>query len=315
MHYPLRVSDVATRYTSIVCDSSRWDGFEFRDGDIIISTPPKCGTTWTQTICALLIFQTTDLPKAVDLLSPWLDQTLRPLDEVLADLDVQTHRRFIKSHLPFDGLPYDDRVTYICVGRDPRDVALSWDNHVSNLNLEAFIAARGRSVGNEDLPDWMAKTTVPAESEYERFWQWVDDETPIHETVAGLRFLVHHIDTFWRERQRPNVILLHYGDLKADLEGQMRRLAELLGIEVPDERWPQLVEAATFEEMKRRAPEAAPNATEPLWQDVNRFFHRGTSGQWVELLSPDDLGRYESRVMVLCEPSLSAWLHQGPAGA
>ena len=53
------VGAVGTRYTSIVCDSSRWDGFEFRDGDIIISTPPKCGTTWTQTICALLIFQTT----------------------------------------------------------------------------------------------------------------------------------------------------------------------------------------------------------------------------------------------------------------
>ena len=45
------------RYEASMYDSNRWDGFELRPGDIIISTPPKCGTTWTQMICALLILQ------------------------------------------------------------------------------------------------------------------------------------------------------------------------------------------------------------------------------------------------------------------
>src|SRR4029079_2315346 len=94
-------------YGGTVNDSSRWDGFELRPGDIIISTPPKCGTTWTQMICAMLIFQTPDLPMPLDLISPWLDQLLRPLDSVVADLEAQEHRRFIKSHTPLDGLPYD----------------------------------------------------------------------------------------------------------------------------------------------------------------------------------------------------------------
>ncbi|MGH2758282.1 MAG: sulfotransferase domain-containing protein [Actinomycetota bacterium] len=303
---------MGTHYKTIVCDSARWDGFAFRDGDIIISTPPKCGTTWTQTICALLIFQTPEFPQAVDLISPWLDQTLRPLDAVVAGLEAQTHRRFIKSHLPFDGLPDDERVTYICVGRDPRDVALSWDNHIGNLDLEAFVALRGAAVGNDDLPELMAKMKVPAESENERFWQWVDDDSPLPDTIAGLAFTVHHIGSFWRERERPNVVMAHYGDLKADLEGQMRRLAELLGTEVPEERWPELVKAATFEAMKRRAVEVGPNTTEPIWQDTNRFFHRGTSGQWVDLLSEDDLRRYENKVKRLASPELSEWLHQGP---
>ena len=53
-----------TRYRSLISDSARWDGFEFRPGDIIISTPPKCGTTWMQMICALLVFQTTDFRPA-----------------------------------------------------------------------------------------------------------------------------------------------------------------------------------------------------------------------------------------------------------
>src|SRR5882724_6349402 len=96
------------RYEASMYDSNRWDGFELREGDIIISTPPKCGTTWTQMICAMLLFQTPELPRPLDQISPWLDQLLRPLDSVVADLEAQpptgegTRRRFIKSHTPLD---------------------------------------------------------------------------------------------------------------------------------------------------------------------------------------------------------------------
>src|SRR6516162_5434364 len=96
-----------TRYTGLIYDSARWEGFVFRPGDIVISTPPKCGTTWTQMICALLIFQTPDLPDSLDRLSPWLDMLTRSREDVFADLDAQTHRRFIKTHTARDGLPWD----------------------------------------------------------------------------------------------------------------------------------------------------------------------------------------------------------------
>lgn len=304
------------RYNTIVCDSTRWEGFRFREDDIIISTPPKCGTTWTQTICALLIFQTANLPKAVDLVSPWLDQTLRTRESVVADLEAQDHRRFIKSHLPADGLPWADRVTYICVARDPRDVALSWDNHMDNLNLEAFLTLRDKAVGLEDLAQLMPPGMLepPPEDPRARFWQWIDDETPLTMTVGGLRFLVHHISSFWQERERPNVVMLHYGDLKADLEGEMRSLAERLGIDVPEERWPELVKAATFDEMKKRAVEAAPNATEPIWKDTGRFFNRGTNEQWRGMLDAGDVRRYEAMVKALAGPELVDWLHRGSVG-
>ena len=86
-------------------DSARWDGFEFRPSDVVISTPPKCGTTWTQMLCALLIFDGPDFPAPLSELSPWLDQTIRRLDDVRAMYGSQRHRRFIKTHLPIDGLP------------------------------------------------------------------------------------------------------------------------------------------------------------------------------------------------------------------
>ena len=297
------------RYRNIVMDNVRWDGFQFRDGDIIISTPAKCGTTWLQTICAFLVFGTTDLPAPVDMLSPWLDQSLRPLDEVVADLTAQNHRRFIKSHTPLDGLPWDDRVTYITVGRDPRDVALSWDNHMSNLDFNALIELRGKAVGNEDLAELMGELPPPLPELSERFWAWMGDPST---NLGGLATEVHHLRTFWDVRDKPNVILLHYGELKADLERQMRALAAKLGLDIDEAQWPSLAKAATFDEMKKNAAAVGPNQSENIWLDRDRFFHKGTNGQWRDVLVTDeDRQRYAARIAELTDAAFSDWLHQG----
>src|ERR1700679_3992299 len=78
-------------------DNSRWDGFVFHPGDIVISTRSRSGTTWMQMICALLIFQTPDLPAPLWELSPWMDSQVMPHDLVYAQLAEQRHRRFIKT--------------------------------------------------------------------------------------------------------------------------------------------------------------------------------------------------------------------------
>ena len=112
------------RYRGIVYDSARWEGFELRPDDIVISTPPKCGTTWTQMICALLVFQEPELPDRLAAISPWLDMVTRPRTQVVAELAAQTHRRFIKSHTPLDGLPLAERVRSLA----PDDL-VSWVHH------------------------------------------------------------------------------------------------------------------------------------------------------------------------------------------
>jgi hypothetical protein len=296
------------RYLTPIHDSARWDGFVFRPGDIVISTPPKCGTTWTQMICALLIFQTPDLPDSLDRLSPWLDMLTRSREDVFADLDAQTHRRFIKTHTARDGLPWDECATYIFVGRDPRDVFLSWDNHMQNMDLVAVFQARAEAVGNDDLADVPIPEFLPTERE--RFWKWVDDDRDATEFMC-LRQMMHHTNTFWDVRDAPNVVLVHYDDLRADLEGEMRRIAARVGITVPEARWPALVRAASFEEMKANADRVAPDTTHRIWQDNQRFFNRGTSGQWGELLGDEDLTRYFARVDSLAPPDVVAWLHRG----
>jgi aryl sulfotransferase len=300
------------RYRSIIDDSARWDGFALREGDIIISTPPKCGTTWAQMICALLIFQTPDLPRPLDLISPWLDQLLRPLDSVVADLEAQEHRRFIKTHTPLDGLPFDRRVTYLAVARDPRDVALSWDNHWVNLDFEAATRLLQSVAGPEHLAEFMpSEPPAPPPCERDRFWLWVDDPTPPGQGTSSLAGTLHHLATFFAARHEPNVVLLHYSDLKEDLEGQMRQLAARLSIAVPEQRWPALVKAATFEEMKRRAKLTGPNQTESIWRDGRQFFHRARHGEWRALLDEEDRRRYAARVSELADAELSAWVHRG----
>jgi hypothetical protein len=291
-------------------DSARWDRIELRSGDIIITTPPKCGTTWTQMICALLIFQTPELPQPLDVLSPWVDMLTRDIDSVAADLDAQTHRRFIKSHTGRDGLPWRDDITYIVVGRDPRDVFVSWDHHVDNMDLVNLISARINSNGTEGLEKVMEEG--PPErppATIDRFWNWVDDEAPPTATMS-LALTMHHLSSFWEVRDRANVVLMHYDELSRDLEDQMSRVARALEIDVPDERWPQLVEAASFEHMRNNANRIAPGQTESIWKDNAGFFHKGTGGQWRELLDEAALERYWKRVNELASPDVVAWCHR-----
>ena len=309
------MGDAVRRYRNLIMDSRRWDGFEFRDDDIVISTPSKCGTTWMQMQCALLVFQDPALPVPLTRLSPWLDVQTETVESVFAELSAQTHRRFIKTHTPFDGIPHDSRVTYITVGRDPRDVALSWDNHFSNLNLEAVIGQRVAVAGMDDLAELMPNG-IPEQlaDPIDRFWDWMQAEGATEEDISGLVGLMNHLRTFWDRRDDDNIAMFHYADMKTDLDAQMRRLADVLKIDVDESRWDELVAAATFDRMRDRADELAPQVTHGFWNETSRFFHKGSNGQWRSFFDDDDVARYEARIGEIAAPDLAEWVHAGWQG-
>jgi hypothetical protein len=294
----------------VVADSARWEGFEFRPDDVVISTPPKCGTTWMQTLCALLIFDTHELDRPMARVSPWLDMQLYPRDDVVALLEGQDHRRFIKTHTPLDGVPYDDRVLYVGVGRDPRDVAVSSKNHMDNLDLDRFLSLRESAVGLDDLAELMPDGPPPANQDgRERLRTWIEGDDP----GAGMSLVgvVHHLDQFWRRRQEPGVALFHYQDMLADLPGEMRRLRDALGLDLSDQRVDDLAVAASFQAMKSRAAHVAPNTDVALWRSAENFFRFGSSGQWREHFDDDSLLRYDERLAELTAPDFRDWLHNG----
>jgi hypothetical protein len=186
------------RYVGRAYDSARWAGFDPRPEDIIISTPPKCGTTWTQMICALLILQTPELPDRLSNLSPWLDTLTRSRKEVVALLDAQAHRRFVKTHTPLPGIPLREGVTYICIGRDPRDVALSRDDHLANMDWDAFHVQRVAAAREDGLPEPEKITPPPLDqfTDRDRFWRWVDEDAPPEAASAGMLRMLRHIESF-----------------------------------------------------------------------------------------------------------------------
>ena len=291
------------RYRSPEEDSARWLGFPFRDGDIVISTRSKTGTTWVQMICALLIFQDPALPAPLGRLSPWLDHLVRPVDEVYAQLAAQPHRRFIKTHTPLDGIPLDARATYLVTARHPLDMAVSLYHQGDNIDR-----ARVRQLTGQPEPAGPPRSRPPL---HDWLLGWIADDADPREQLDSLPGVMWHLSDAWSRRHRPNVRLVRYEDLLADLAGQLRGLASHLGIDVPDEAWGALVQAATFESMSRQSDTLAPAG---VLKSSAAFFRRGTAGAAREVLSHGELAVYQARAADLAPPDLLAWLHT-PGGA
>jgi hypothetical protein len=295
----------------MVSDSALWADFPFRDDDVVISPPAKTGTSWMQMLCALLIFDSSEFDRPLTKISPWFDAVTYDVTATLAALEAQEHRRFIKTHTPLDGLPLQEGVTYICLGRDPRDVALSFDHAIANISPDAMVtAAAGAGIDPMDIPP-------PPEDPLERFWLWADGEYVNGPTGLGatLANLIHHLQTFWDRRHEPQVALFHYHDLLSDLPGQLRRLATVLAIDVSDARIEALAAEAAFDRVRARADELAPHVDNQVWRSNRDFFHSGTSGQWRDLLTPPDIRRYEDRLAELASPDLVDWLRTGWSGS
>ncbi len=304
-HFPRPGWKLPRRYQEEGRDSTRWLGFPFRDGDIVISTPSKTGTTWAQMICALLIFGEPQLPAPLGRLSPWLDHLVAPREEVHALLAAQQHRRFIKTHTPLDGLPPDPRATYLVTARHPLDVAVSWYHQLANFNEE-----RWRQLTGEPEPP---APPPPPEPLHGWLLRWIADDTDPAQDLDTLPGLMWHLTDAWARRREPNILLVHYDNLCADLDGQMRWLAGQLGITIPERAWPALVRAAGFENMSRNADQLVP--APGLFKSNAAFFRRGTSGEGREILSGAEIADYHARVAGMAPPDMLAWLHSPCPGA
>jgi aryl sulfotransferase len=284
-------------YRTPVYDNARWAEFVHRPGDIFICTPPKCGTTWMQTIVTSLMWPAGDPPGSVWELSPWLDAEFEPIEEVLARLEAQPHRRFIKTHTPRDGIPRFDTASYIVVLRDGRDMLMSFSNHLEHMRSDvvAELNARAAADGVTVLPEYDGDV-------HQLFEFFLIEPMPV-------AYLAH----WWPHRLEPNVLLVHYNDLKADLEGEMRRVARFLELEVPEDAWPAVVERCTFESMKARADEIAP--FERIFEGgAQTFLYKATNGRWRDVLTADELDRYAARVAELLPPDAAGWLADGSLG-
>lgn len=290
---------------SRVFDSTRWAGYRPREGDIVIATYSKCGTTWTQRIVSMLVFGS-DEPRPLWEISPWPDARFGPpLESVYELAEAQTHRRFFKSHLPLTALPLYEGVKYLHVARDGRDACMSLHNHLTNFTPEAIAMLDEISLADPKFGDRYPRVSADAGA---FFRDWITGDALDGDPELSF-FAVER--SFWAQRRRPDVLLVHYNDLKTDREDEMRRIARFLGIEVPEVLWPRLVEAAGFEAMQRDG-DAILALAHALWEGgPSRFLHKGTNGRWRDVVAAEDLARYDQRVAAELAPGLARWLEGG----
>src|SRR5262249_35638843 len=145
------------------------------------------------------------------------------------------------------------KVRYIYVARDGRDVVWSFHNHLTNTKQEA------RDQLN-NLPGVDAPLAVAPPADIREFWRdWISRESALGQSFWG------NVRGWWAIRDLPNVLIVHYANLKRDLPGEMRRVAAFLEIPIDESRWNTIVGFCSFDWMKANAAKVTPRGGAP-WE-------------------------------------------------
>lgn len=279
-------------------DSTTWNDFKFRDDDIIIATYGKSGTTWMQQIVAQLLFNGAE-GLNIHEMSLWVDFRLPSKVEKLAALEAQTHRRFLKTHLPVDALVFSAQAKYIYIGRDGRDIVWSLYNHHANAN-EMWYELVNDTPGRVGPP-----IEKPSASVKQYFHDWLEqDGYPLLSFWENVR-------SWWEIRHLPNVLLIHFAQLKQDMAKQIRRIAEFLAIPIDESKWEIILEHCSFSYMKQHATQTTPLGG-AFWNGgAKTFIHKGTNGRWRETLTAQESQLYEQIAQQQLGEACAHWLATG----
>ena len=276
-------------------DSTIWNDFKFRDDDIVIATYAKSGTTWMQQIVAQLLFKG-DPTLEVAEMSPWLDLRVPPKQVKLPQVEAQRHRRIIKTHLPADALVYSPKAKYIYIARDGRDVVWSMYNHHANANQGWYEALN-------DTPGRVGPPIEKPPTDIRQYWRdWMDkDGHPFWPFWENIR-------AWWQLRTLPNILFIHFNDLKRDMPGEMRRIAQFLDIPIDETRWTDIQEYCSFDWMKKNAARSVPLGG-AFWDGgAEVFINKGTNGRWIDTLTAQDSAEYEARAEKELGVECARWL-------
>jgi len=278
--------------------SAIWNDFEFRDNDIVIATYAKSGTTWFQQIVSQLIFNG-EAGLEVAEMSPWMELRIPPKEIKFAEVEKQSHWRFLKIHLPVDALVFSPKAKYIYIGRDGRDVVWSFYNHHLNAN-KAWYEALNDTLGRVGPP-----IAPPGKPVREYFLDWLDQDG------FSIWSFWENIRTWWKIRKLPNVMMLHFADLKANMPAEIRRIASFLEIPIDENNWVAIVKHCTFNYMKENASQSVPLGG-AFWDGgAETFIYKGTNGRWHDTLTAEDISAYEQKALDELGPECARWLVNG----
>jgi len=253
------------RYRTVIADSARWEGFAFRPGDIVISTPPKCGTTWTQYIVYLLLHGGEPLPAGRK-----IEDVFPHLEEVGADAVAALRApRLIKTHLSLERTPWNDAARYIYVARNPFDCAVSFYHHTRGF------------VKHYDF----------AEGTWDTFFEcFLRGEVDFGDYFDNLM-------SWWPSRNAANVLWLTYEDMLADTPSAVRAIGRFVGGAAAAAAH----DAGTLERVVGASSFASMSREQRRWSsarpaDMPEFVRKGVVGDWQNHFSREQAARLAAKL-------------------
>lgn len=278
---------------------------EWRDGDVVISVPPKSGTTWTMNIVYQLINGGTPDFRDIYEEVPWIEFLSHPgqphqevLDRVAAM--PSSRRRAFKSHsappeLPFLSSGSGKDVKYIVVFRNPEEALVSFWPFLAKHSDEWF-----------DL--WQMPRAAMSRPDFASFYAEVVDAHGMQGAFFGF------LAAWWALRNEPNVLFLHFSDMKRDHEASIRKIAEFLGIEPGGDRWPAILEYTSFPWMKAHEDKfEAGTAGKVRILKSGTMMRKGEVGKAKSDGMTDEISRHLREVGSRICPDAAAvdWLYEG----
>lgn len=223
---------------------------ELLEGDVFVCSYPKSGTTWTQNlVCRLLVENAgMELPEDWHLSHSapfyevdqyWKGKERIPPKTPIEGIDKESGRhlsyRVFNTHLRPHQLPQNARCVYVI--RDELDVLASFFYHLVNMAV-----SDGGYEGSETqfCSDFLNGSVL--------YGRWQD-----------------HLEAWLGSTNKnENILLLHYEDMKNDLEGEAAKLAKFLGVD--DSRISEVVKKAmehcTFAAMKKERIRYTPKSVD-----------------------------------------------------
>jgi aryl sulfotransferase len=276
-------------------DSLRWRLVNLRDGDVVVASWAKAGTTWLQQVVTQMVYGIGGrymLPRV----APWVDSPYVP-EERLARMESGDFfaRRVFKSHLDAKAVPYCEMTKYIYVARDGRDVLWSWYQHHRRLRPAVYEAMDAFSSGK------FASLPPPNEDFNIYFREWMEkDGFPLWPFWS-------HVGSWWNLRQRSNVLILHYEDILSNPGVQIVRIAAFLGVPFRSEDLENLLVISSREFMAKNITWISPDISLGLKEGGETFF-TGTRRGWRDILSDADVSLYLDTAAAKLGDELAAWL-------
>jgi len=230
--------------------------------DVFVAVYVKSGTNWTMQIAHQLLNHGEAEYEHIHYAIPWPEtKTIAWMKNYAVPLEDESvwraspeQKRVIKTHVPASLLPYSEKARYIHVIRDPKDVFVSSYFFFGNVFPIPSVDTWFKSFCSDDFPMWGS---------------WAH-------SAAG----------YWAQRHRPNVLVLSFKEMKRDLPGVVRRMAEFLDVRAGDDVLRKVCEKSSFQYMKSIDEKFEVWNIIP-WRRKTAMMRKGALGGSSELLSAE----------------------------